>query len=192
MADRVTVAYPTAAAGAFMAAVASKPRSLNVASRRAPGADTCPCIPRSMVTAASPAPKHRMTRRQPPRNGFLHRARVWFATHGIRNVHYNYHRPHTAVGNHPPAARLHSGVTHVMASYTWGLSGGPCRRRGAWHALPQRGYPQRRCRRLPTPPHSTSLERGDPHRVDALLRLAAGPTEHRSPASMRRRLFPAT
>ncbi|MER7569876.1 IS481 family transposase [Streptomyces sp. NPDC097941] len=121
--------------------------------------------------------------------GFLHRARVWFATHGITqierivtdngscyragtfarallgsrhqritpytprhngkverynrilaeeflyvrawtseqertdalavwNVHYNYHRPHTAVGNHPPAARLHGGVTNVMASYS--------------------------------------------------------------------------
>src|SRR4051812_24828278 len=29
------------------------------------------------------------------------------------------------------------------------------------------------CRRLSIPPLSTSLERGDPHRVDALLRLAA-------------------
>jgi transposase InsO family protein len=36
----------------------------------------------------------------------------------VWNVHYNYHRPHTAVGNHPPAARLHGGVTNVMASHT--------------------------------------------------------------------------
>lgn len=33
------------------------------------------------------------------------------------NVHYNYHRPHTAAGNQPPATRLHDGVTNVMASY---------------------------------------------------------------------------
>lgn len=33
------------------------------------------------------------------------------------NVHYNYHRPHTAAGNQPPASRLHAGVTNLMASY---------------------------------------------------------------------------
>ncbi|GAO11988.1 putative transposase [Streptomyces lydicamycinicus] len=32
-------------------------------------------------------------------------------------IHYNYHRPHTALGNQPPAARLPDGVTNVMASY---------------------------------------------------------------------------
>jgi len=31
-------------------------------------------------------------------------------------VHYNYHRPHTAAGNRPPASRLHAGVTNVMTS----------------------------------------------------------------------------
>jgi transposase InsO family protein len=51
-------------------------------------------------------------------------ARVWTseqqrtAALHIWNVHYNYHRPHTAVGNQPPATRLHTGVTNVMASYT--------------------------------------------------------------------------
>jgi transposase InsO family protein len=35
----------------------------------------------------------------------------------VWNVHYNYHRPHTAAGNRPPATRLHTGVTNVMASY---------------------------------------------------------------------------
>lgn len=35
----------------------------------------------------------------------------------VWNIHYNYHRPHTAVGNRPPATRLHTGVTNVMASY---------------------------------------------------------------------------
>ncbi len=34
------------------------------------------------------------------------------------NVHYNYHRPHTAAGNQPPASRLHAGVTNLMASYS--------------------------------------------------------------------------
>jgi transposase InsO family protein len=37
---------------------------------------------------------------------------------GIWNIHYNYHRPHTAVGNQPPASQLSIGVTNVMASYT--------------------------------------------------------------------------
>ncbi len=35
----------------------------------------------------------------------------------VWNVHYNYHRPHTAAGNRPPASKLHAGVTNVMASY---------------------------------------------------------------------------
>ena len=32
------------------------------------------------------------------------------------NVHYNYHRPHTAAGNQPPAQRLHATVTNVTTS----------------------------------------------------------------------------
>lgn len=50
-------------------------------------------------------------------------ARIWTseqqrseALH-VWNVHYNYHRPHTAAGNRPPAARLHAGVTNLQASY---------------------------------------------------------------------------
>ncbi|MCX4093603.1 IS481 family transposase [Nocardia sp. alder85J] len=35
----------------------------------------------------------------------------------IWNIHYNYHRPHSATGNRPPATRLHTGVTNVQASY---------------------------------------------------------------------------
>ncbi len=35
----------------------------------------------------------------------------------VWNVHYNYHRPHTAVGNQPPAARLDLGITNVLRSY---------------------------------------------------------------------------
>ncbi|MBF6278002.1 integrase core domain-containing protein, partial [Nocardia nova] len=36
----------------------------------------------------------------------------------IWNIHYNYHRPHSAAGNQPPARRLHAGVTNVQASYS--------------------------------------------------------------------------
>jgi transposase InsO family protein len=35
----------------------------------------------------------------------------------VWNIHYNYHRPHTAAGNQPPATQLHTGVTNVTASY---------------------------------------------------------------------------
>ncbi len=36
----------------------------------------------------------------------------------VWNVHYNYHRPHTAAGDQPPATRLHTRVTNVQPSYT--------------------------------------------------------------------------
>ncbi len=36
----------------------------------------------------------------------------------VWNIHYNYHRPHTAAADQPPASRLHTGVTNVMASYS--------------------------------------------------------------------------
>ncbi|MEV0767765.1 IS481 family transposase [Nocardia salmonicida] len=50
-------------------------------------------------------------------------AREWTSEHqrtevlGIWNVHYNYHRPHSAAGNRPPATQVRTGVTNVMASY---------------------------------------------------------------------------
>ena len=34
------------------------------------------------------------------------------------NIHYNYHRPHTAAGGQPPATRLPTGVTNVQPSYS--------------------------------------------------------------------------
>jgi len=32
-------------------------------------------------------------------------------------IPYNYHRPHTAAADQPPASRLHTGVTNVMSNY---------------------------------------------------------------------------
>ncbi|MGP5268716.1 IS481 family transposase [Brachybacterium alimentarium] len=32
--------------------------------------------------------------------------------------HYDYHRPHTACGDQPPASRLHTGVDNVMTNYS--------------------------------------------------------------------------
>jgi len=34
----------------------------------------------------------------------------------VWNIHYNYHRPHTAIGDQPPASRLKSRVTNVVPS----------------------------------------------------------------------------
>lgn len=37
---------------------------------------------------------------------------------GVWNIHYNYHRPHSAVGGQPPATRLRTSVTNVQPSYS--------------------------------------------------------------------------
>ncbi|MBO0882483.1 MAG: IS481 family transposase [Mycobacterium sp.] len=36
----------------------------------------------------------------------------------VWNVHYNYHRPHSAADGEPPVSRLPRGVTNVLASYS--------------------------------------------------------------------------
>ncbi len=36
----------------------------------------------------------------------------------VWNIHYNYHRPHSATGGQPPASRLKLGVTNVQPSYS--------------------------------------------------------------------------
>ena len=36
----------------------------------------------------------------------------------IWNVHYNYHRPHSAAGGQPPASRLKTRATNVRPSYS--------------------------------------------------------------------------
>jgi len=33
-------------------------------------------------------------------------------------IHYNYHRPHTAARDQPPASRLKTGVTNLMSNYS--------------------------------------------------------------------------
>ena len=35
----------------------------------------------------------------------------------VWNIHFNYHRPHSAAGGQPPASRLATGVTNVVPSY---------------------------------------------------------------------------
>ncbi|WP_141211180.1 IS481 family transposase [Enemella dayhoffiae] len=37
---------------------------------------------------------------------------------GVWNIHYNYHRPHSAADGEPPASLLPTGVSNVLASYT--------------------------------------------------------------------------
>jgi transposase InsO family protein len=36
----------------------------------------------------------------------------------VWNIHYNYHRPHSAAGGQPPASRLKTAVTNVRPSYS--------------------------------------------------------------------------
>ncbi|MFD7815240.1 IS481 family transposase [Streptomyces sp. NPDC059785] len=86
---------------------------------------------RSVISWAS---RHQRTKPYTPRhNGKVERyqrilaeellyARQWASEAeraraiAVWNVHYNYHRPHTAAGNRPPASRLRVSVTNVMAS----------------------------------------------------------------------------
>ena len=85
-------------------------------------------------TVTALASRHQRTRPYTPRhNGKVERyqrilaeeflyARTWTSeterANAVKvwNLHYNYHRAHTAVGNQPPAAKLPTGVTNVMAS----------------------------------------------------------------------------
>lgn len=85
-------------------------------------------------TILTNAARHRRTRPYTPRhNGKIERyqrilaedwlyARSWTSETQRAtalqtwNIHYNYHRPHTACGNQPPASRLHQRVTNLMTS----------------------------------------------------------------------------
>jgi transposase InsO family protein len=94
-------------------------------------------LPGGLFTRALSAaqPRHQRTLPYTPRhNGKVERyqrilaeellyARTWTSEQhradAIKtwNVHYNYHRPHAAVGDQPPATRLRTGVTNVTRSY---------------------------------------------------------------------------
>ena len=87
-------------------------------------------------TALAVASRHQRTRPYTPRhNGKVERynrilaeellySRPWTseaertAAIEVWNIHYNYHRAHTAVGDQPPASRLRTGVTNVMSQNT--------------------------------------------------------------------------
>ncbi|NYH84099.1 transposase InsO family protein [Actinopolymorpha cephalotaxi] len=89
-----------------------------------------------MRTATAFASRHQRTRPYTPRhNGKVERyqrtlaeellyARVWTSETqraqaiSVWNIHYNYHRAHTAAGDQPPASRLHQTVTNVMTRNT--------------------------------------------------------------------------
>jgi len=85
---------------------------------------------------AATASRHQYIRPYTPRhNGKVERynrtlanevlyARIWTsedqraAAIQAWNIHYNYHRDHTAIGDRPPASRLRTGVTNVMSQNT--------------------------------------------------------------------------
>jgi len=87
-------------------------------------------------TIAATASKHQYIRPYTPRhNGKVERynrtladkllyARIWTSQDqraaAIQrwNIHYNYHRDHTAIGDRPPASRLKARVTNVMSQNT--------------------------------------------------------------------------
>ncbi len=82
------------------------------------------------------ATRHQRTRPYTPRhNGKVERyqrilanellyARPWLSEAQRRdaiatwNIHYNYHRPHSAASDKPPASRLRTGVTNVKSNYS--------------------------------------------------------------------------
>lgn len=87
-------------------------------------------------TVAAHASRHQRTRPYTPRhNGKVERyqrilaeeclyARAYESEEercraiGVWVHHYNYHRPHTACGDQPPATRVHERVDNVMTSYS--------------------------------------------------------------------------
>lgn len=96
--------------------------------------DNGACYRADAFARALLGPRHqRITPYTPRHNGRVERynriiseeflyARTWTSEEQRRdaldvwNIHYNYHRPHGAIGEKPPAAGLHKGVTNVLAS----------------------------------------------------------------------------
>lgn len=97
--------------------------------------DNGACYRADAFTRALLGAKHKRTKPYTPKhNGKVERynrilaeeflyARTWTseaersAAVAVWNVHYNYHRPHSAAGGQPPASRAPVGVTNVMTSY---------------------------------------------------------------------------
>ena len=80
------------------------------------------------VTSASPRTPHATTGRSSGTTGSSPRSSTCARCYGsederrqalaVWNCHYNYHRPHTATGNQPPASKVRHHVINVMASYS--------------------------------------------------------------------------
>ena len=80
------------------------------------------------VTNASPRTPHATTGRSSGTTGSSPRSSTCARCYGsederrqalaVWNCHYNYHRPHTATGNQPPASKVHH-VINAMASYNY-------------------------------------------------------------------------
>lgn len=97
--------------------------------------DNGACYRADAFTRALLGSKHQRTRPYTPKhNGKVERynrilaeeflySRTWTSEQeradavAVWNVHYNYHRPHSAAGGQPPASRAPAGVTNVVASY---------------------------------------------------------------------------
>ncbi len=97
--------------------------------------DNGACYRADAFTRSLLGARHKRTRPYTPRhNGKVERynrilaeeflyARAWTSEQqrsnalSVWNAHYNYHRPHGAVGGKPPAVMLDRRVTNVMASY---------------------------------------------------------------------------
>jgi transposase InsO family protein len=76
------------------------------------------------IRAYTPAHNGKVERYQRTLAEELLYARVWTSETQraeaiqVWNIHYNYHRAHTAAGNQPPASRLRQRVTNVMTQNT--------------------------------------------------------------------------
>lgn len=98
--------------------------------------DNGACYRAAAFTGALAGARHQRIKPFTPRhNGKIERynrilaeeflyARAWTSEEQRRqalttwNMHYNYHRPHSTAAGQPPASRLPTGVTNVMASYS--------------------------------------------------------------------------